>query len=85
MSPAAIREVFITEELNKDSFVPVMKIVLASKSPRRQELLSAIGIEDYIVKPSAHEVEADSNLPADEMVKLIACGNELFNITWSFS
>ena len=51
-----------------------MKIILASKSPRRQELLRAIGIEDFIIKPSEQEVDADPGVPASEMVKLIAGG-----------
>lgn len=51
-----------------------MKIILASKSPRRQELLRAIGIENFIIRPSDHEAEAAPDLPPDEMVKLIASG-----------
>jgi len=49
-----------------------MGIILASKSPRRQELLRAAGIDDFKIMPSARETEAKTGTPPTEMVKLIA-------------
>ena len=51
-----------------------MKIILASKSPRRQELLRAMGIEKFEIRPSSCETETEKGIPPEEMVSIIACG-----------
>lgn len=49
-----------------------MDIVLASKSPRRQELLNLIGVKDFRIVPSEKEEETDENLTPEETVKALA-------------
>lgn len=49
-------------------------LILASKSPRRSDLLASIGI-DFQVEPAINFIEIDSNaLPAHEVVLLNAVG-----------
>ncbi|MBR5382047.1 MAG: septum formation protein Maf [Oscillospiraceae bacterium] len=50
-----------------------MEIILASKSPRRREILSLMGITDFSVSPAPDE-EQVTGLPPDETVKRIAEG-----------
>ena len=51
-----------------------MKIVLASKSPRRRELLNAAGIDNFEIIPSECEIDALTGTPPEEMVRLIGGG-----------
>ena len=51
-----------------------MRIILASKSPRRRELLTAAGIDKYEIIPSECEIPAEEGVPPEDMVKLIAGG-----------
>lgn len=48
-----------------------MKLILASKSPRRRELLSKLGVEFEII-PALSDEEVDSNLTPDKIVQSIA-------------
>ena len=50
-----------------------MEIILASKSPRRREILELMGITDFEVIPASGEEKA-VGLPPDETVKRIASG-----------
>jgi len=47
------------------------RLILASASPRRRELLAQVGISDFIIRPALDEIEAD-HLPPDEAVRAIA-------------
>jgi len=47
------------------------KLILASASPRRKQLLEQIGVTDFEVRPAPSEIEAD-NLPPGEAVQVIA-------------
>lgn len=49
-----------------------MKIILASQSPRRRELLERMGIFDFEVIPAAGEEAADPALPPDLLVEELA-------------
>ena len=49
-----------------------MKIVLASKSPRRQELLQIMGLSDFIIDPATSEEQVQANLSPSETVMAIA-------------
>ncbi len=49
-----------------------MKIVLASGSPRRRELLSVVGVKDFEVCPAEGEEKAEEGLPPDEIVKSLS-------------
>lgn len=49
-------------------------IILASASPRRRELLSGMGIEEFDIRPSSHEAPLRRDLPRTEAVALIASG-----------
>lgn len=51
-----------------------MRIILASKSPRRQELLRAIGITEFDIIPSDSELAASRAAPPEETVTAIAAG-----------
>ncbi len=51
-----------------------MGIILASKSPRRRELLEKIGITDFKIFPAEDEDSPDSGLSPAETVKQIASG-----------
>lgn len=48
------------------------RIILASASPRRRELLAMIGIKDFDIMPAAGEEDYPSSMPPDEAVKYIA-------------
>lgn len=48
-----------------------MKLILASRSPRRKQLLSSLGYE-FIVDPSASNEIFDKNLPLDEALEQVA-------------
>ena len=50
-----------------------MKIVLASASPRRRELLSTVGVTDFEVCPAKGEENAAEGLPPQEIVKSLSC------------
>ena len=47
------------------------KLILASASPRRRELLEQMGLSDFTIRPAVDEIEAD-HLPPDEAVRMIA-------------
>lgn len=49
-----------------------MKIVLASGSPRRRELLNTIGLEDFDICPAIGEEKADASLPPGGLVKALS-------------
>jgi len=49
-----------------------MKIVLASGSPRRKELLEMLGIKDMKIIPAAGEETAPQGLGPEELVKLLS-------------
>jgi len=57
-----------------------MKLILASKSPRRRELLSALGVEFEIIPAVGNEV-VDESLSPKEIVMSIAKAKayEIFN------
>lgn len=46
-----------------------MKIVLASQSPRRKELLARMGVEEFEICPSAEEELAPAGLTPDRLVE----------------
>ena len=46
-----------------------MRIILASQSPRRRELLERMGIRDFEVLPARGEELADPSLPPAELVE----------------
>jgi len=50
-----------------------MKLVLASKSPRRIELLSSLGFNPVIMPADADETLDSAVTPPQEAVKLLAC------------
>lgn len=49
-----------------------MKIVLASGSPRRRELLGVIGVADFEVCPAQGEEKTQEGLPPEEIVKSLS-------------
>lgn len=49
----------------------MVRLILASASPRRRELLLQMGISDFTIRPALHEIEAD-DLPPGEAVQAIA-------------
>lgn len=49
-----------------------MKIVLASQSPRRRELLARMGVEEFEVCPSADEETAPDGLTPDRLVEYLS-------------
>lgn len=49
-----------------------MDIILASKSPRRQELLRRMGIEDFSVMESHVSEELEETLPPEQVVRRLA-------------
>lgn len=49
-----------------------MKIILASQSPRRKELLEKMGITNYNIKASKIEEKMDSNLTTEEQVRKLS-------------
>ncbi len=48
------------------------KIVLASQSPRRKQLLEQIGLNDFEVRESEYEEDMTINKAPEELVKLLA-------------
>ena len=48
-----------------------MKIILASGSPRRRELLDMLGLK-YNIQPAKGEEKADPSLPPDKLVRALA-------------
>ena len=51
-----------------------MKIVLASASPRRRELLRVMGITDFAVRPADYSETIDPALPPRHTVEALALG-----------
>ena len=49
-----------------------MEIILASKSPRRQELLRNIGIKDFNIVPSASDETIPEGFQPSEVVRLLS-------------
>lgn len=49
-----------------------MRIVLASASPRRRELLEMLKIENLEIIPAKGEESADETLPPDELVRVLS-------------
>ena len=51
-----------------------INLVLASSSPRRKNILSLLGYDFKIVKPTDEEDKFANNFPIEEMTKAIALG-----------
>ena len=49
-----------------------MRVILASGSPRRRELMEMLGVEDLLVVPAKGEEKADLSLSPAELVKTLA-------------
>ena len=49
-----------------------MAVILASKSPRRRELLRTMGIEEFEIRPAVGEEIVPENVTPQEMVKAIS-------------
>ena len=49
-----------------------MKIVLASASPRRKELMEMLGVKDLVIIPAKGEESAPDGLGPDELVKVLS-------------
>lgn len=49
-----------------------MAIILASKSPRRRELLSQMGLTDFLIIPAAGEENADPSLTPPQLAEALA-------------
>lgn len=49
-----------------------MRIILASRSPRRSELLERMGLTDFIVHPAEGEESADPSLPPGALVEALS-------------
>ena len=49
-----------------------MKLILASQSPRRRELLGLMGFSDFIVRPARGEERADPGLAPDRLVETLS-------------
>lgn len=49
-----------------------MAIILASQSPRREELLRQMGITDFIIRPAQGKEEADPSLPPEQYAQQLA-------------
>ena len=49
-----------------------MRIVLASGSPRRRELMEMLGVKDLLILPARGEENADLSLPPDKLVCSLA-------------
>ena len=47
------------------------RLILASASPRRRELLEQMGCTDFVIRPAANEIKAD-HLPPEQAVQAIA-------------
>ena len=50
----------------------MMKVILASKSPRRKELLELMGIQDFEIKVSNVDETLKENLTIQEQIKDLA-------------
>ena len=48
-----------------------MAVILASKSPRRQELLRTMGIEDFVIRPAEADERVPENAGPAEIVQTI--------------
>ena len=51
-----------------------MKIILASKSPRRSELLSLMGIKNFEIMPAVGPERVDTGLSPSDTVERLARG-----------
>ena len=49
-----------------------MQIILASQSPRRRELLTQMGLSDFIIRPAQGEEIIDPALSPNELVKTLS-------------
>ncbi len=49
-----------------------MKIILASQSPRRRELLGLMGLTDFAIIPAQGEEDLSAGLPPDKLVEALA-------------
>ena len=49
-----------------------MALILASKSPRRRELLAQMGLTDFEIHPALGEELAQPDLPPPELVQALA-------------
>ncbi len=49
-----------------------MKIVLASASPRRKELMEMLGVQDLEIIPAKGEESAPEGIGPDELVKILS-------------
>lgn len=49
-----------------------MQLILASQSPRRRELLTQMGLSNFIIQPAQGEEIIDPALPPDELVKTLS-------------
>lgn len=49
-----------------------MSLILASKSPRRRELLEQIGVTDFLVRPAVDPEVADLTMPPQTLVETLA-------------
>lgn len=49
-----------------------MEIILASQSPRRKELLTQMGIRNFIVCPACGDEVMDKSMPPQEIVKALS-------------
>lgn len=49
-----------------------MSIILASQSPRRRELLSRMGISDFIIRPAQGEEKVDRDLSPAQLVEALS-------------
>jgi len=52
--------------------VQVKRLILASKSPRRRELLLQAGLSDFVIRPAPGEELAAGDMPPEEAVREIA-------------
>ena len=58
-----------------------MRIILASQSPRRKELLELMGIKNFDIIVSNAEETMDNNLTLEEMSQKIAYKKERYTRT----
>ena len=49
-----------------------MRIILASQSPRRRELLHQMGLDQFTVRPAPGEERMDPQLPPDRLVEALS-------------
>lgn len=62
--------------LKKCKFIQVIKVILASTSPRRQEILSQMGVE-FDIAPSQFEEYLDDSLPPEEVASALGLGKAM--------